>query len=482
VTRTVEQRMLAAESAGIELSLAELGEPAESGAELVRMATGPMAPLAATALARAARDDPDGQWAEPATAFTRSLAGQTSVLALTDTVDVLLDDGPIAGLVAPTLHTTLLQNIDQTLQYAPVLAARQLEGALRVALSGASSPYLVLDRLTRPIEDLAPEYVEKLPRLIGIALDVWSGQGLADPLKATLRALQDDEAADADATYELACQQMAVALRMVDSAEAIEGLRAAVDMFDEAVSLDEARDDAAAYRAVCQSVIAFAERDRPALAAASGALTAILSRRDAWHLNTHQPAWRSAARDAERQWLALVLDLRAADERLSEASWLETAAALGQLALVYDAERTVQPAPGLTALIRPAVENEVARNAVLLDQLARAVEADRRRDRPVLPSVADAILAAVREQRSRPPGSDGDRAAASGDGEDRIGLLAPSLRVLGTQVCHSLARLDDAALTDAEAVVSSLVSRNAVRITRCAGRQMLLSGHGTIGT
>jgi hypothetical protein len=27
-----------------------------------------------------------------------------------------------------------------------------------------------------------------------------------------------------------------------------------------------------------------------------------------------------------------------------------------------------------------------------------------------------------------------------------------------------------------------LVSRNAVRITRCAGRQMLLSGHGTIGT
>ena len=29
---------------------------------------------------------------------------------------------------------------------------------------------------------------------------------------------------------------------------------------------------------------------------------------------------------------------------------------------------------------------------------------------------------------------------------------------------------------------TSLVSRNAVQITRCAGRQMLLSGHGTIGT
>lgn len=29
---------------------------------------------------------------------------------------------------------------------------------------------------------------------------------------------------------------------------------------------------------------------------------------------------------------------------------------------------------------------------------------------------------------------------------------------------------------------TGLVSRNAVRITRCAGRQMLLSGHGTIGT
>ena len=31
-------------------------------------------------------------------------------------------------------------------------------------------------------------------------------------------------------------------------------------------------------------------------------------------------------------------------------------------------------------------------------------------------------------------------------------------------------------------LLTRLVSRNAVQITRCAGRQMLLSGHGTIGT
>jgi hypothetical protein len=327
VTRIVEQRMLDAEAAGIEVSPSELGEPEETGPELVRLAAGPTAPLAAAALA--VRGDSGNRWTDTTTAFTRELARQTSVLALADTIDILLDDRAIAALVAPTLHATLIHSIDQRLADAPALAALQLEAALRVALSGATSPYLILDRLTRPVDGLPPEYVEKLPRLIGIALDVWSAEG-PGPLRATLQALQYDDAADADATYELACQQMGLALRMVDPAEAVEGLRSAVDMFDQAMRLDEARDDAAAYRAVCLAVIAFAERDRPALAAASGALTTILARREAWHLNTHQPPWRSAARDAERQWLALVLDLRAADERLSEASWLETAAALGR--------------------------------------------------------------------------------------------------------------------------------------------------------
>ena len=52
-------------------------------------------------------------------------------------------------------------------------------------------------------------------------------------------------------------------------------------------------------------------------------------------------------------------------------------------------------------------------------------------------------------------------APLSGKEVERLFRLGEALRV---QLCYDL------------------VSRNAVQITRCAGRQMLLSGHGTIGT
>ena len=59
--------------------------------------------------------------------------------------------------------------------------------------------------------------------------------------------------------------------------------------------------------------------------------------------------------------MALVLALRDAIDRLRERSWLDTAAAIGQIARVYAAERTTAPARGLTATIRPAVETLLRR-------------------------------------------------------------------------------------------------------------------------
>lgn len=249
------------------------------------------------------------------------------------------------------------------------------------------------------------------------------------------------------------------ALAGADPSAAADGLAAAAAMFAHARVLEEDRDDSAAYQAACEAVVAFARADWPAVAASAGALSGVLSRRQAWHLGAHQPAWRAGALDAETAWLAFVLDLRQAADQLREDSWLDTRAAVGQLAAVYEAERAINPAPGLLGVVRPVVASGVARNAVLLGQLQRMVDNDLASGDPVLPPTAAAILAAARA--AAPVGTDSPplvqvaRDAAIG----RVRRLAPSLLSLGDEVCEQLAVLADDALRDAEAMAIPLRTR-----------------------
>ncbi len=160
--------------------------------------------------------------------------------------------------------------------------------------------------------------------------------------------------------------------------------------------------------------------------------------------------------------MALVLALRDAIDRLRERSWLDTAAAIGQIARVYAAERTTAPARGLTATIRPAVENAVAANAVLADQLLRAVDNDRARDQPLLPAAADELAAAIRRRGVQQPGDD-DAEKGEGAYEDkRLARIAPRLERLGREACHALEiALNDEQLAELDAL---LVSSEAVDV------------------
>lgn len=449
MTSAVEAALAAATAAGQHVDLDALGPYEEVAAEVTRLAATPAAPLAAAALAAAVRHAPGSPWSATAAAFARHLAAQRSLLALVDSVDTLLEEEPIATATAAPLHAALIDGLDSLVRDQPLLAAARVEAVLRVALAGAVTPYRVLDRLTT-IDRYAPaEYAEALPRLIGAALDAWAADApLTAPLLDTLASLGGHLAADADAAFELACHVLRTALRGTDSAEAATGLARAADMFDAAEALDEARDDAAAYAAVCHAVTAFASGDRDTLEVACTRLETVLARRGAWHFNAHLAAWRRPVRNAETEWLALVLDLRAAANRLADRSWLDTAAAVGQIARVYTAERATAPAPGLTAIVKPAVENAFTANAVLLDQLARAVEQDRAREQPVLPFGADLILAAVRRRRAIRSGGDAEDEEDDPAADDRISRLAPSLLQLGPAVYRVLATLNDAHLAE----------------------------------
>lgn len=456
----VAGRLVALAEAGETPAADELGDPTAVARELVALAGTPLAPLAAAALARTGPSPGRADWPAQGALFAQGLAGQDSVLALLDSADELLDSPALAPAAATALHDAMIAGLDRHGDGPPELAAARLEIALRVAIAGPGGvvPFRVLDRLCTVPAPEPPGYRKLLPRLLGVALDAWGRDtALTDPLRAVLFGLADDPQAGPDASFELGCDRLRTALAEQDSDRAVGHLRAAGDLFALAAQDDDGRDDAAAYLAVCQAVTAFADADADLLVEAAARLDQVLARRDAWHLNAHLPRWRRATRQAEHAWLRFVLSLRAAADRLAEPSWLDTASALGELGDVYRAERGVAPAQGLQAVVGPVVENAVAASAALADQLARAVAADSRADRSVLPPSARLLLAAVRARRT-------DRTAHGGADDDaeepdpaaaraRVAAAAPGLLTLPDTVWLALAALPADQLRECEALL-----------------------------
>jgi hypothetical protein len=466
----VMRALLDADRSGRPVPFSALASAEEAGPVLVRLASDPLAPLAARALAAAVDAGPAG-WDQPVRDFAAGLARQTSVLALQESVDALLGGAVVAAAAGPALNNAMLAGIDKAIGRAPGAAAAMLEAALRTALAGLARPFLVLDRLSVPPDGLTEGYLDTLPKLVGIALDAWgSDDRVAEPLIAVLRAMGGTPA-EGDAAHELACRRMRQALSSADPSAVVDGLAEAAAMFKQAQALDEDRDDSAVYEAACEAVTAFARSDWPAVTASAQMLTAALSRRGAWHLGAHQPAWRAGSRDSETAWLAFVLDLQDAADRLREDSWLDARAAAGQLAAAYEAERAVDPAPGLLAAIRPAVAGGIGRNAVLLGQLERMVERDAAGGDPVLPAAASAVLEAARAAAATDAGDTAERDRAIG----RVRRLAPSLLALGDDACHRLAALDDDALCDAEAVAAPLRAPKAEHPTLARMRETVIA-------
>lgn len=450
--------LLAAEQAGRATEPSALGDAEAAGPVLVALADDAIAPLAARALVAASNADPE-TWQSYLLKFAGGLESQASVLALEESVDVLLG-GSAAATAGAALHKGMLNGLADAIGSHPYVAAARLEAAVRVALTGLARPFLVLDQLSAAPDGLPEDYLDALPRLIGIALETWgSDDAVARPMTDVLEALETTPAAG-DAAHELASRRMRSALSAADPSTVIAGLVEAAAMFAHARTLDEDRDDSLAYQAACEAVVAFASFDWLTVGVRARELSDVLSRRQAWHLGTYQPSWRAGARSAELAWLAFVLDLRRAADRLGEDSWLDARAAAGQLAAVYEAEHTFDPAPGLVGAIRPSVAHGVARSAVLLGQLQRMVDTDLASGDPVLPPSAAAVLAAAQavDPRSGSPvvgahGADLDAKV------ERVRRLSPSLLALGEDVCAALADLGDEALREVEAIAAPLGSR-----------------------
>lgn len=455
-------------------SLTELARDLPDGdrsAAIRDSAAGPFGHVLCRALIRDLEERRNGESTRQVTvdAVLNGLAIQRSLLALNDAIDVLLDSTTFVQQFGQSFCDALLRGHAHALGQQPLLAAGHLEGALRLAIVNAARPFRVLGALElAPVPYLDPEYAERLPRLLGAALDRWGDdENVAPPLRQDLDSLRDVPDAAADAAFEYgldllrraANEQAATALALVVQAR---------DQMATAVAAEEDRDDAALYAAGLDAIMAFTQGDRDMLIASRDSVSFLLNKRDAWLRGLHIPTWRQPRRQAERAWSRLLLILDHAVDQLTAPAWLNAWEALAVVLEAYELDREVIPvpgiahAPGLEAVIRPRVEKTIAQQGQLLASLRHAAEvAAGSEDPPLDVAQLHALLDRIDELTER-PGAQRHAREPDTASEDHLQALtrlierAPSLHMrLGTEkalrVVQAVAS-DEAALDLVEGV------------------------------
>ncbi|MFE6912191.1 hypothetical protein [Streptomyces erythrochromogenes] len=430
------------------------------------VAAGPLAPFLAEAVADAYNRG-DEQWQTIGTTFPPGLATQPSVLHLTASLDALLDSAPAAKALGKPLTTALLNDLVTRIEATPLLAAARLEGAVRLAVAEAVSPFKVWQALEDVPVDGPEDFLERLPRILGLTLDRWAHEDtIADSVRDLLVHLTNDEAGDADATFELGCDLLRRALSSKTVGDVTNHLVQARRHFTRAAQAEEARHDAETFAAVCDAIMAFSQHNSNAIAEAADRIANLIDRREAWIYRTHQPTWLQPRRSAEIAWHELVLQLRGAANALNEDAWLDGWQALATVLTAYRASRTVQPmtGDGLAFLVQPVIEDSFLRQQAFLAQLRRATqETEHHADRSFDVETANALLNAIdntssqREARDasptpgqdQPEDDDPDRALLT-----RLQRRAPTLlNFLGAgQALGIAASLDDTQLLAIEGV------------------------------
>ncbi|KAB8183909.1 hypothetical protein FH608_048620 [Nonomuraea phyllanthi] len=435
--------------------------------DVPEVAAGPYAPLLAEAIVHAF-DEGDATWIEKAEAFPSGFAGQTSLLAFSSALETLLSSPAAARGLAGPLNSILLDGLPEAIRTVPLLAAARLEGAVRLAVAEAVSPYKIWGALEDLPADGPDDFLERLPRILGVALDCWSQRDAAitATVRNLLQRLSVDEAADVDALFELGCDRLRAALTSRELSVVTGEMTEARRFFAAAAATEEGRDDAEVYTAVCDAILHFAAGNAEQVATAADQVAQALERREAWLHGTHQPTWLQPRRSAEIAWGRLLLQLRATSQTLNAPVWMDSWRALDAVLDAYRAARTVRPvgtstpATGLATLVEPAIEDSFLREASFLAALRHAAEHPQDYPGSAFDTeTATKIIVRIdaRETTSdtiKDPAEDDDEEGGQKAAADRLHRIAPNLvRTLGLERALRIAEdLNDFQLADLQGI------------------------------
>lgn len=367
-------------------------------------------------------------------------------LVFLDTADVALNCPNLMAGHARPLTAALADRVESTRASDGLQAYAYLEVLTRLGLTQSTARLRAVDLLLSVTSNDAPDFLERLPRLVGLALDRWR----EDELVGVLELLAEFDEAKVDALFELAQLSLRSALEEKSLESAMIGLVSARDQFVTIDSMAEARDDAALYRCALDVVVAFVgsaagvPRD---VSEAVERLSAVALRRAAFSTRSAMGNWAAPRRQAEAEWYALANTLKRATVPLGQSSWLTPVETLSRVLAAYQASRsvTVVSAEGLRIVLEPTVEAAFIHREGLLAHLRDALDAGEVPERDV--GVARALLESVSAIGGR----------GGGDAGGKVWAAAPVLAAeLGADVDSAVAAELERAVELAPAVVDRM--------------------------
>jgi hypothetical protein len=401
-------------------------------------------------------------------------------LVFLDSADVALNSPLFLQAKSRPLALALYSRVTEAKATNGLQAYAYLEALARLGLTDTTARFRALEFLNTVEPSDSEDLLERLPKLMGFALDYWNDEGLGD----RLRVLLEHDITRADAAYELAQLTLRTALEARTVEDVLAGLRSARNQFTTVESMEEAREDATLYRCVLELTVTFVtgESSNGEQAETIDTLTAAITHRVAMTTRSDLGSWAAPRRQAEVEWFALARTLRAAMDPLREPSWNTPIVTLTRVLAAYRASRsiTVMGGDGLRIVLEPVVEAAFLRRDGLLNHLHGLVEDE---DLPVDElEVARRLLAAITASKEAPSGdvvgkawaAAPDLAAELNDNLDPA--IADELVAASESAPNLLRTLNEGAKTrarlkarESDPIVDQLLERVMVSLKECPG-------------
>lgn len=362
----------------------------------------------------------------------RQLTETATNLVFADASDVLLNCPRILTSDGSRISRGLLARFEEIRSTGSGYQAyRCLETTTRIALAGAARELRVVDTLLDLTSADAPELLERVPRLLGIADEVWSESRSRD----ILRMLIDVEDARSGALFELGLAELRDSLASDNQSDARSHMTAGRDTLLAAERAVEARDDAAIYRCVLDAVLSFGSVDAvDSVNAAVNTLSEVAARRAEFASGVGNRDWLESRARAEVEWYSLARTLRESVKDIHRPSWLRPAEAMERVLNAYTADRSITVldcVSGLRTVIQPAIRGAFIRREGLLAHVEDLVS-----DPSTDPTISADLAAFLSSIRATDP---------QNDGGDRLGKaleVAPNLTLeLGLSSAPSIVQL-----------------------------------------
>lgn len=288
-------------------------------------------------------------------------------LVFSDASDVLLNCPRILMAQGDRIVRKLLERFESIrFTGSGYQAYRCLETATRIALAGAARELRLVDALLDLSAEDSPELLERVPRLLGIADEVWGESRSRD----ILRLLLDVEDAQGGALFELGLAELRDSLNSDNQNDVRSHMTAGRDRFLAAERVIEARDDAAMYRRILDAVLSFGSVDAVnCVNEAVDALVDVAAHRATQSSGLGLRDWLGSRARAEVEWYSLARTLRESVQDIHRPSWLHPAEAMERVLSAYTADRSLTVldcATGLRTVIQPAIRAAFVKREGLL--------------------------------------------------------------------------------------------------------------------